>query len=132
MALTLLGVGLWLSMSVIGLAVGGNRGLGVIGIVWNVSVFDGQALLLQEGECVQALVRVAVWSRPGQDELAWSGHFLHPAPAKVLKLGNAKLQLPGLTETAIQIDYRICSSDNDLGGDFSGIGQPPTTARISE
>jgi hypothetical protein len=132
MALTLLGVGLWLSMSVIGLAVGGNRGLGVIGVVWSVCVFDGQALLLQGSERVQALVRVAVWSRPGQDELAWSGHFLHPAPAGKLRLGRARLQLPGLTETAIEIDYRVCRSDNDLGGDFSGIGKPPTTARVSQ
>jgi hypothetical protein len=118
-------------MTTVGLVVGGHRGLYLIGLEWSVCVFDGKALLLQEGERVEALVRVAVWSRREGEAPAWSGHFLHPVPPGVLKLGRARLQLPGLAEAAIEIDYRASGTNDDLGGDFSGVEQPPTTAGLS-
>jgi hypothetical protein len=88
-------------------------------------VFEGQALLVQDGQRVQALVRVAVWP-VGGGELAWAGHFLHPDPAGVLNLGQARLLLPGTTEAGVVIEYRVCGSD-DVGGDFVGLGVPPLT-----
>jgi hypothetical protein len=107
--------------------VGDRLGVVVVGLVVSFRVFEGQALLVQRGRKVRALVRVAVWSTPGRDGLSWSGHFLHPTPVGVLQLGRATLQLPGVPGAPIEIDYRIADSSHDLGGDFAGIGQPPIT-----